>query len=78
MARKRSTYPYRLLKNGKTVRIGITKNPSRRRREHKNSGIRFTTMKVYPARTKSSALKYEKKMIKTYKKKTGRKPRHNN
>ncbi len=58
--RKRDTYRYRLLKARKIVHSGITNDPARREREHRNDGVRFDRLEtVGPPVTRPSALNWE-------------------
>ena len=56
---------------------GITTDPARRRKEHKDSGKRFTSMSVGHKVSKDTALEREKKGINDYKKRKGRRSRYN-
>lgn len=70
---------YDLKKGKKIVYRGITNNPKRREKEHKNSGKKFTHMAI-TSRTLSekSADKKEDKALSTYRKHhRGKNPKYN-
>lgn len=76
---KRDTYIYKAYDtNGKKVKIGITKDPERREKEHMCScrGIRRIIVDPYPC-SEETARQRERKAIETYKRNNGRKPRCN-
>lgn len=58
----RDTYLYHLKQGRKIKYTGITSDPLRREREHRNAGIRFTHMYVHPyPSSRETALKREGK-----------------
>ena len=62
--RKRNTYLYSLYDKGRLVYEGISVDPERRAKEHKNSGKKFTRLVVKSSRMKrKNALKAEKRAI---------------
>jgi hypothetical protein len=76
---KRDTYNYEAFdRNGKKVKIGITKDPERREGQHIASGKRIKQIiyAQYPCSEKT-ARQREKEAIETYKRNHGRKPRYN-
>ena len=61
---KRYTYLYSLYDKGRLVYEGISVDPERRAKEHKNSGKKFTRLVVKSSRMKrKNALKAEKRAI---------------
>lgn len=74
---KKTHYNYTLRKGRIKVYEGTSKDPARRKSEHKHSGKKFTSMTVGPKVSKKTALSREHSAIKTYKKNQGRRPRHN-
>ena len=75
--KKQDTVNYTLRSGRKDVYKGTTNNPSRRLTEHRTEGKKFSNMTVSRKVSKGTALKREKKAIKTYKRNTGRKPKYN-
>ena len=77
---KRDTYLYEAYdSNGKKVKIGITKNPDRREKEHVATcrGVKRIVVNPYPC-SEVTARKRERKAIAEYKRNhNGRKPRCN-
>jgi predicted GIY-YIG superfamily endonuclease len=76
---KRDTYRYRLKDGNKVVYIGITNDPERRAREHKEVVERSWTFEVVgPRVTEESARKWEDERLKAYRASHGgRNPRYN-
>ncbi|MFO7967290.1 MAG: GIY-YIG nuclease family protein [Archaeoglobaceae archaeon] len=76
--KKRNYYRYELKNGRKKVYVGITKDPERRREDHKDNK-RFTKMNVVgPAVTKGTAERWEEEKLKKYRKNHGgRNPRYN-
>lgn len=74
-SKKESTYLYALQRGGKTKYYGITNNPSRRKSEHKESGKKFTKMKIinkFPSRRAAEVV--EGRTIRKYQRIHGGKP----
>ena len=75
---KKRAVNYSLIKNGKSVDIGVTSDPYHRNLQHRASGKKYDYMKItsgiLPRRT---ALRNETRNLKSYKKATGRRPRYN-
>ena len=77
-SQKRDTYNYSLKDGSTTIYIGATNDPERRKSEHKNSGKRFSSMRLQGgAKTKKSALKTEQESLKKYEKSKGKPPKYN-
>jgi hypothetical protein len=76
---RRDTYVYEAYdRNGKKVKIGITKDPERRERQHIASGKRIKgIIVVSSACSEATERQRERKAIETYKRNQGRKPRYN-
>jgi len=79
MSKKRNYYRYELRDGRKIVYIGVTDDPSRREREHKSEGKRFTSMNIVgPAVTKGSAEQWEEKRLEQYcRSHGGKSPKYN-
>jgi len=75
---QRTTHNYTLRQGRIVVGYGITNDPARRRKEHKRSGKRFTSMTTGVKVSRKTAKKRERAAIKSYKRNHGgRKPRYN-
>lgn len=79
MSRPRNHYRYELRDHRKIVYFGITNDPERRKEEHANDGVPFTTMNVVgPAITKQAAERWEEDRLASYRRSHGgRNPRYN-
>ena len=76
--KKRDTYRYRLKDGRKTVYIGITNAPERRRGEHLDRRMKFDKMEIVgPRVTEDSARKWEEESIEKYRRNKGQTPRYN-
>lgn len=76
--RKRDTVVYQLKQGGKIVYIGITNDPKRREREHRNKGKRFSHMHVVSKRmSKDEARRDEVNRLADYRRRKGKNPKYN-
>lgn len=75
----RDTYKYELRNGNKVVYVGITNDLARREAEHRNEGMKFTSMtKVGNVTTRSGAEAWESGRIATYKENhNGNRPQYN-
>ena len=75
----RDTYKYELRNGNKVVYVGITNDLGRREAEHRNEGMKFTSMtKVGNVTTRSGAEAWESGRIATYKENhNGNRPQYN-
>lgn len=75
----RNTYKYELRNGNKVVYVGITNDLGRREAEHRNEGMKFTSMtKVGNVTTRSGAEAWEADRIATYKENhNGNRPQYN-
>lgn len=75
----RDTYKYELRNGRKVVYVGITNDLERRENEHRNEGMKFTSMtKVGNKTTRDAAEAWEQDRIATYKENhCGERPQYN-
>lgn len=74
----RDTCTYELKDGHELVYIGTTNDLERRKREHENSGKKFTRMnKTSNFMTEEGAMKKEKEDLARYRRNQGRYPRYN-
>ena len=61
MGKTRGTTKYRVVKNRKTVHVGITNNPERREKEHQREhGVNARLVKEGRRTTREGALRWER------------------
>lgn len=79
MAKSRNYYRYELKQGPEVVYRGITKDPERREREHKEEGKRFSHIHpIKPAVTKDTAERWEEESLENYRQNhQGRNPKYN-
>ena len=79
MAKKQSTANYKLVKDGKVVYYGITKNLQRRAEEHRDTGKKFDRIEqIGRKKVPSSGKAREEELINRFRSTHGgRRPRYN-
>jgi predicted GIY-YIG superfamily endonuclease len=79
MAKKRKYHRYELKEGSKVVYRGITNDPQRREREHKEEGKQFSHMRVIgPSATKKTAEIWEEESLESYRRHhRGENPKYN-
>ena len=79
MPAPRDPYRYLLYHQVAIVYIGITNDPERREREHRDEGKKFTTLSLQgPRVTEEGARRWEEERLETYRRNHGGKnPKYN-
>lgn len=73
--RRRDTYAYKMVnRNGRVAKYGTTNNPRRRASENRRNGLGSKLKVVSPKLTRQSAVRRERALIDSYRRRLRRKP----